>query len=213
MLLPKKLATTGTPLNKTANASLRLVPLMMTAAPTGPLAGEIPVMVGVSTMKLELLVAVPPGVVTVIGPVVAPIGTETVSCVAELTAISNALTATPLKATALAPSRFVPVMTTEVSVPPSPGVKPAMVGVPEAVTVKLPLVAALPNAVVTTTGPVVAPAGTIAVISVDVLLVKLAGMPLNVTNCTLTKFWPVITTERRSVRWRWKGRSRTDSRR
>ena len=63
-----------TPLNRTAVAPVKLVPVMLTVAPTVPLAGVKPVIVGV-TPKLVALVAVPPGVVTLSGPIVAPAGT------------------------------------------------------------------------------------------------------------------------------------------
>jgi hypothetical protein len=55
-----------------------LVPVIVTTVLTGPLVGEKLAMVGagVVTVKLVLLVAVPPGVVTRIGPVVAPAGTS-----------------------------------------------------------------------------------------------------------------------------------------
>ena len=64
------------PLNVTAVAPVKLVPLMVTLLPTGPLAGVKLVTVGgLITVKLLALVAVPPGVVTLIVPVVAPAGT------------------------------------------------------------------------------------------------------------------------------------------
>ena len=70
------------PLKVTAVAPVRLVPVMTTLVPTGPLAGEKLVIVGgcaaAVTVKLLALVAVPPGVVTAIGPVVAPAGTVAV---------------------------------------------------------------------------------------------------------------------------------------
>ena len=44
-------------------AELTFVPVMVTAVPTGPLAGENPVMVGAeTTIKFWALVAIPPGV-------------------------------------------------------------------------------------------------------------------------------------------------------
>ena len=64
------------PLNATTVAPVKLVPPMVTLVPTGPLAGVKPVIVGGGiTVKLLALVAVPPGVVTVMGPVAAPAGT------------------------------------------------------------------------------------------------------------------------------------------
>jgi len=65
-----------TPLNVTAVAPVKFVPLIVTLVPTAPLVGVKPVIVGgFTTVKLVALVAVPPGVVTLRGPVVAPAGT------------------------------------------------------------------------------------------------------------------------------------------
>jgi hypothetical protein len=64
------------PLNLTDVAPVRFVPLIATLVPTNPLVGEKPEIVGgSSTVKLPALVAVPPGVVTLSGPVVVPAGT------------------------------------------------------------------------------------------------------------------------------------------
>ena len=65
------------PLNVTAVAPVKFVPLIVTLAPSGPLVGVTLVIVGALavTVKLLALVAVPPGVVTLTGPVVAPVGT------------------------------------------------------------------------------------------------------------------------------------------
>ena len=64
------------PLNVTAVAPVKLLPLIVTLAPTAPLAGVTFAIVGAGiTVKLVALVAVPPGVVTLTGPVVAPVGT------------------------------------------------------------------------------------------------------------------------------------------
>jgi hypothetical protein len=74
---------------------------MVTIVPTGPDGGVKLLMMGgvdpVVTTKLVLLVAVPSGVVTVMGPVVAPAGTVAVICVLLLTV---KVAATPLKRTA-----------------------------------------------------------------------------------------------------------------
>jgi hypothetical protein len=77
------------PLKVTAVVPLRFVPMMVTVVPVRPPPGLKELMVGelvaVVTVKLPELVAVPEGVVTLIGPLVAPLGTVTVICVAELT--------------------------------------------------------------------------------------------------------------------------------
>ena len=65
-----------TPLNATAVAPVKFVPVIVTLVPTGPLVGAKLVIVGAgTTVKLLALVAVPPAVVTLTGPVVAPAGT------------------------------------------------------------------------------------------------------------------------------------------
>ena len=73
-------------LNCTWVAPVKLVPVMVTEVPTGPLVGVKLVMVGAGiTVKLPLLVAVPPGVVTLTVPVVVPAATVAVIWVAEST--------------------------------------------------------------------------------------------------------------------------------
>ncbi len=85
-------------------------------------------------MKLAALVAVPPGVTTETVPLVAPAGTVAAMCVASLTLKDAAV---PLKRTALAPVRLVPVRVTAVPTGPEVGLKPVSVGAAGAVTVKL----------------------------------------------------------------------------
>jgi hypothetical protein len=70
------------------------------------------------------------------------------------------LALTPLNATYVAPVRVVPPIVTLVPTGPLAGVKLVIVGA--GITVKLPALVAVPPAVVTRTGPVVAPAGTVA---------------------------------------------------
>ena len=66
-----------TPLNATAVAPVKFVPVIVTPVPTGPLVGVKLAIVGwLPTVKLVELIAVPPGVVTLTGPVVAPVGTS-----------------------------------------------------------------------------------------------------------------------------------------
>ena len=76
-------------------------------------------------MKLVELVAVPPGVVTAILPLVAPLGTVVVICVALLTV---KLAAAPLKVTLLAPVKFVPARVTVAPTAADAGLKPVRVG-------------------------------------------------------------------------------------
>ncbi|TMF75133.1 MAG: hypothetical protein E6I18_11775 [Chloroflexi bacterium] len=72
----------------TALAPLKLVPLIWTLVPTGPLAGAKSLMVGglAVTLKLPKLLTVPPSVVTLIGPLVAVAGTVVWIVVGEFTA-------------------------------------------------------------------------------------------------------------------------------
>jgi len=108
------------------------------------------------TVKLFALVAVPPGVVTLSGPVVAA-GTIARIAVSEVT-VKLALTV--LNVTAVAPVKFVPLIVMLVPTGPLVGVKLVMVGA--GITVKLFVLLAVPPGVVTLRDPVVAPGGTVA---------------------------------------------------
>jgi len=77
------------------------------------------------TVNVLLLVAVPPGVVTVMGPVVAPLGTVASIIVAELTV---KLALVPLMVTAVAPLNPVPLIVTLVPAVPLVGVKLLIAG-------------------------------------------------------------------------------------
>ena len=172
------------PLNSTV-APPRFVPVIVTTAPIGPAAGENAVIVGPTT-KLDFVVAVPPAVVIVIGPVIAPAGTATVILVAvSLVGVA----AVPLNFT-VAVARFVPVMVTMAPIGPAAGENAVIVGA----TTKLVAVVAVPTALVTEMGPVVAPAETGTTIAVAVSLVVLATVPLNLTVAP-ARFVPVIVTE------------------
>jgi hypothetical protein len=187
-------------LNETAVAPVKLVPLILTDVPTGPLVGLNDVIVGapvVVTVKFVELVAVPLGVVTEIGPVVAPEGTVALIRVAFCTV--KVAAETPLKRTAVAPVKFVPLIRTEVPTGPLVGLNDVIVGAPVVVTVKFVELVAVPSGLVTEIGPVVAPAGTVAVIFCGLSIVNVADVPLKVTLVTLgslpLKFWPWIVTE------------------
>lgn len=183
-----------TPLNDTDGEPLKFVPEIITVAPTAPLAGLKPVMVGVAkTVKLEELETVTPLTVTDINPVVAPAGTEVVMLVAveeETTA------AVPLNRTIFSVGvvlKLVPVMVTVVPSAPIFGVKLEMVG--EATTKKLvgALVMVMPL-VVTVIGPDAAPEGTEVVMLVAFEEVTVALMPLKATVGEALKFVPVMIT-------------------
>ena len=64
----------GVPLNLTAVAPPKVVPLIVTVLPSNPPVG-VKLAIAGSTVKPAALVAVPPAVVTRIGPVVAAAGT------------------------------------------------------------------------------------------------------------------------------------------
>jgi len=143
------------------------------------------------TVKLTPLLATPPTVTTTF-PVVAPAGTGATMLVAlQLVGVA----AVPLNVTVLVPwvvPKFVPVIVTDVPTAPAVGVKLVMLGA----TVKLtPLLATPPT--VTTTFPVVAPAGTGATMLVALQLVGAAAVPLKVTVLVpwvAPKLLPVIVT-------------------
>jgi hypothetical protein len=156
----------------------------------------------VLTVKFAGLVAVPPGVVTVILPVVAPVGTVAVICVAEFT--WNVVAATLLNFTELVvklvppavPLKFVPVIVTDVPTGPNSGVNEVIVGAGTGVTVKTPELRAVFPATVTRIGPVVAPVGTVAVIWVALFTTTpVADVWLNFTVAPAAKPVPVITTD------------------
>jgi hypothetical protein len=153
------------------------------------------------TVKSVGLVAVPPGVVTLILPVVAVVGTVAVIWVAEFT---TNVAVTLLKVTALAvkfvpptvPLKFVPVITTEVPVGPEVGVNEVIVGAGTATTVKVPLLRAVFPLTVTRIGPVVAPVGTVAVIWVaEFTTTPVADVWLNFTVAPVAKPVPWMTTD------------------
>jgi hypothetical protein len=123
---------------------------------------------------------------TVMGPEVAPEGTVVLTVPELLTVKADA---TPLKETAAAPAKFVPVIVTPVPTGPEAGAKEVMAGV----TVKRVVVTKGPlPGVVTVMGPVVAPAGTVVVIVPEGSTVNVAATPLNETAVAPVK--PVIVT-------------------
>lgn len=102
---------TATPFRVTEVAPSRLVPVTVTVAP-GPPEAVIAEIVGVATVNALTTPLTPVGVVTVTLPAVMPAGTSAEMLVALIT--ENAVAGTPLKLTAVAPVKFVPVMVTAV---------------------------------------------------------------------------------------------------
>jgi hypothetical protein len=151
-----------------------VVPEIVTAVSTGPEVGETLFIFGV-TVKLTPLLAWPL-TVTITGPVVAPAGTGTAMLVAlQLVGVA----AFPLKVTVLVPCvapNVVPLMVTDVLTAPRVGERLFIFGV----TVKAILLLEVPWTD-TTTGPVVAAAGTGATILPALHEVGVAVTPLKVS--------------------------------
>lgn len=194
-----------TPLNVTVLVPCitpKFAPAIVTALPTGPEGGLRLVILGPGpvTVKPMALLAAPLTVTTTL-PVVAPTGTGT-TMVVEFQLVGVA--GVPLKVTApmACAAKFVPVIVTSVPVVPDVGLRFVILGV-GVVTVKFTLLLAAPPTV-TTTGPVVAPAGTSAVMNTELQLVGAmdpADVPLNVTvlvPCAEPKFAPEIFTSVRT---------------
>src|ERR1051326_677460 len=107
-----------TPLKLTAVAPVKCTPVMVTDVPEFPLTGVNDVMLAVAATMNGLVVPVPPGVVTLIGPEVAPFGTV-VLIVVSFTTVNVA--DVPLNETPVAPVKRTPVIVTALPVPPEPG--------------------------------------------------------------------------------------------
>jgi hypothetical protein len=188
------------PLNFTVLVPLvvpKFAPVIVTDAPANPDAGLKFAMLGPGTVTVNStpLLAAPPTVTTTL-PVVAPAGTTTTM----LDALQlEAITATPLNFTVLVPCvapKFAPVIVTEAPTKPDVGFKLVMLGAGLVTVNATPLLAIPPT--VTTTLPLVAPAGTGTTMLVALQLVGVAVVPLNFTvlvPCVAPKFAPVIVTE------------------
>ena len=144
------------------------------------------------TVKELEEVAVPPGVVTEIVPVVAPFGALVAMWLASVT---EKVAVVPLNLTLVAPVKFVPVIVTLVPTMPLAGEKLVMVGA-AAFTVKLFVEVAVPTGVTITIFPVTAPAGTVSVTLVLLATEKVvAGIPPTATEVAPVKFVPLTVTE------------------
>src|SRR3989475_504711 len=150
---------------------------------------------GTVTVKLTPLLATLPTVTTTF-PVVAPAGTGAIMLVA-LQLVGDVVV--PLNVTVLVPCvapKFAPAIVTDAPTNPEAGFKLVMLGA-GTVTVKLTALLATPPTV-TTTFPVVAPAGTGTTMLVALQLVGAAAIPLNLTvldPCVAPKFAPAIVTD------------------
>src|SRR5437016_5069516 len=133
---------------------LRFLPIIATLLPGKPLVG-VKLSIFGKILNMVAPLAVPPGVVTFILPVVAPNGTVALMEVAETTLKIVALT--PLNCTAATPVKFVPAIVTTVPTGPLVGVKLVIAGRLGAVTVKAPVLVAMPTRFITVIFPFVAP--------------------------------------------------------
>jgi acetyl-CoA carboxylase alpha subunit len=180
----------GVPLKVTELAVAKLDPEIVTSVPTGPEVGAKEVTTGASiTVKLAALVPVPAGFVTATGPVVAPTGTVAVIWTSES---ATKLADEPLKVTDVAVVNSEPEIVISVPTGPEAGENEVTTGATS--TVKLAALVPVPAPFVTATGPVVAPAGTVAVIWTSESTTKLAGDPLKVTELAVAKLEPEIVT-------------------
>jgi hypothetical protein len=182
------------PLNRTALTPVKWFPLIVTKVPATPPEGEKPLMVGALlpvTVKLEELVAVPPGVVSVIRPVVAPVGTVAVT----LPSFTKTKAAeVPLNRTPLTAVKWFPLIVTDAPIAPLDGEKLLMVGALLELTVKFAVLVVVPDAVVSWIFPVVASDGTVVVTCASDWKLNVAEVPLNLTPLTPVNPLPVMVT-------------------
>jgi hypothetical protein len=181
------------PSNFTDVAPVRAVPEIVTDVPNVPLGGEKDEIAGAGTVtvKFVLLVSVPSGVVTLIGPVVDPLGTSAVIRSDEST-VKVALV--PWNFTAVAPSKFVPSIFTDVPTGPLLGENESIEGSEVAVTTKSSVLEAVPSGVVTEIFPVCAPFGTVPLMRVFETTSKVAEVVLNITSVAPMNPLPRIVT-------------------
>jgi hypothetical protein len=188
------------PLNVTVPVVVvKLFPAMVTELPGSALEGVKPLMVGAGgTVKATPGLATPPDATATTFPVVAPIGTVAVMLLV-VQVVMGAVT--PLNVTMLPADwvlKFAPEIVIEEPIAPVLGVRLVMLGADVTVNVG-PAGLETPPAAVTTTDPVVAPAGTMAVMLLVVqLVIDVAGVPLNFTALPVPwvlKFVPVIVTD------------------
>jgi hypothetical protein len=184
------------PLNFTVPVVVpKLVPVIVTEAPTAPEVGLRLVIVGVESIVNVGPVTEAPLAVTATVPVVAPVGTT--ATIDDAVQLLIVVAVVPLNFTVpVVVPKFVPVIVTEAPTAPEVGDRLLIAGVASSVNEE-PALDAPPT--VTTTLPVVAPVGTFATIEVALqLVIEVAEVPLNFTvlaPCVVPKFVPVIVTE------------------
>jgi hypothetical protein len=192
-VLEPTLNTVETPPIVTVLVPSKFVPVIVIVAPGRPAVGENDETVGgPATSKLDADVAAPHGVVTEIGPLAAPCGTEASILVADTTLNTADV---PPNVTAFVPVKFVPSIVTVVPGCPATGENEEIVGGGDVDgTVKSDVLVAVPPGVVTAILPLVAFWGTDALICVADVTLKTAVAPPKVTAVAPVKFVPVIAT-------------------
>ena len=174
---------------QTAVAPDRFAPVIVTAVPAAPRAGEKLLIAADATANVPVATPVLTGVSTEIRPETAFAGTATVIDVADTVV---GLIATPANFTAVAPVKFAPVIVKLVPVAPDAGLNDATAG--DVVTKHVSLVMRVVLDTIAI-GPLVAPPGTAVVISVgDTTLNEETDVPLNFTSVTSAKLVPVMYT-------------------
>ena len=181
-------------MNRTPLTPVKWFPLIVTEVPTTPLEGEKPLIVGALlpvTVKLEELVAVPPGRRDRDPP-----GRRTGGDRRRHPPVvhEDEAAEVPLNRTPLTPVKWFPLIVTVVPIAPLDGEKLLIVGALLPVTVKSDALVAVPAAVVSVILPVVAPEGTVAVTLPSFTKLKDAEVPLNLTPLTPVKWFPLIVT-------------------
>jgi len=139
-------------------------------------------------VKFVVLLPTPPGVVTEIFPVIAPVGTVAVILISEFTV--NAVAAIPPNFTAVACSRPVPLIVTTVPTGPLAGLKLEVPGS----TLNFRGVSRFPDGSSTSMLAVVAFGGIVAVRYVPLVAVKVAEDVPNKTPVADLNPWPSIST-------------------
>jgi hypothetical protein len=201
MLVPLQLLTVaGTELSVTLPlpcVAPKLVPVIVNDDPNPPPAAGVTLVIAGAevTVNVTPLLATPPAAVTTTLPVAAPEGTVATMLVElqlEMVAASVPNFTPPLPCVE---PKFDPVIVITEPTAPVFGARLVMLGAGVSVNVD-PLLACPPT--VTTTGPLVAPVGTGAVMDVALHAVGVEAIPLKLTVllvCVLRKFVPAITTE------------------
>lgn len=180
------------PLKRTADAPVNPLPEIVTLTPDAIAVGVKLAMNGPTGPSVNdvALIAVPPWVVTVIGPGASgPAGTAAVICELESTVNAAAM---PLKLTLETAEKFAPMMTTAMPGEIAVGENPLIVG--DGVTRNDVELGTVTLDVDTRNTPDVAVGGSVTAIVLGDTTVNVTGAPFSVTPVTAEKFAPVSVT-------------------